>query len=73
MNIDIRKAVLNNMATNNRGDLESVITDALQSKEEKILPGLGVLFELIWEQSGQEERMNMVESLEIGVKEATMH
>lgn len=73
MNIDIRKAILDNIATNNKGDLEAIIVDAIQTKEEKVLPGLGFLFELIWEQSSQEDRAEMVENLQTGVKQATMH
>lgn len=70
MNIDIRKAILSNIASNNEEELESTIVDAIQNGEEKLLPGLGVLFELIWEQSGKMEKQEMLESLRKGVIEA---
>lgn len=73
MNIDIRKAILDNIATNNESDLEAIIVDAVQTKEEKVLPGLGFLFELIWEQSSEDDRQEMIENLQVGVKQATMH
>lgn len=73
MNFDIRKAIIDNMASNTRQDLEAVILDAIQTKEEKLLPGLGVLFELIWEQSNEQDKLEMIQSLESGVKEASAH
>ncbi|MEW9675466.1 small acid-soluble spore protein SspI [Lentibacillus sp. L22] len=71
MDLNLRKAILTNIASNDREQLKDTIVDAIQNGEEKMLPGLGVLFELIWKQSDQEERLEMVSSLEQGVKEAT--
>lgn len=69
MDLNLRKAVLTNIKSNDPEQMEDTITDAIQNGEEKMLPGLGVLFELIWKQSGEEERQDMVSSLEQGVKE----
>lgn len=73
MNVDLnlRQAVLSNMKTNDPEQMEDTIADAIQNGEEKMLPGLGVLFELIWKQSGEEERQDMINSLEQGVNEAS--
>jgi len=71
MNLDLRKAILNNIKENSRDQLESTIVDAIQDGEEKLLPGLGVLFELIWKQSDDNEKLEMLEALEKGVQEAT--
>lgn len=71
MNLNLRKAILSNIATNDEEQLEATIVEAIQSGEEKMLPGLGVLFELIWKQSNKEEKQDMVQALEAGVKEAT--
>lgn len=71
LDLNLRKAILTNIASNDREQLKDTIVDAIQNGEEKMLPGLGVLFELIWKQSDQEERLEMVSSLEQGVKEAT--
>jgi len=73
MNFDIRKAIIDNLATNNRQQLESVIVDAIHAGEEKMLPGLGVLFELIWGQSTVEDKTEMLQALEQGVKQTTTH
>lgn len=70
MDLNLRKAILSNIATNDQEQLEATIDDAIQNGEEKMLPGLGVLFELIWKQSPSDEKQEMVDALEQGVKQA---
>lgn len=69
MNINIRNAVLHNVANNSQEELEDTIVDAIQSGEEKMLPGLGVLFEVIWNHSSEQEKIHMLHTLESGVKQ----
>ncbi|MGY0693127.1 small acid-soluble spore protein SspI [Virgibacillus sp. FSP13] len=71
MDLNLRKAILTNIAKNDQEQLEATIVDAIQNGEEKMLPGLGVLFELIWKHSDQQEKQEMVDALEQGVKNAT--
>ncbi|MGP4108366.1 small acid-soluble spore protein SspI [Virgibacillus sp. L01] len=71
MDLNLRNAILSNIASNNQEQLEATIVDAIQDGEEKMLPGLGVLFELIWNQSNEEDKQEMIDSLEQGVKQAT--
>ncbi|MFD1348414.1 small acid-soluble spore protein SspI [Oceanobacillus caeni] len=71
MDLNIRKAILHNLTNNDQNQLEETIVDAIQAGEEKMLPGLGVLFELIWQQSSPEDKQEMVQALEQGVKQAT--
>ena len=71
MDIDIRKAILHNLKDNSRDELEATIVDAIEDGQEKLLPGLGVLFELIWKQSTEEEKLEMLEALEKGVQSST--
>ncbi|GGB27856.1 small acid-soluble spore protein SspI [Virgibacillus dakarensis] len=71
MDLNLRKAIVTNIAANDQEQLEATIVDAIQNGEEKMLPGLGVLFELIWKQSDEQEKQEMVNSLEQGVKKAT--
>jgi len=72
MDIDIRKAILANIKHNETSELEATIVDAIQLGEEKVLPGLGFLFELIWKQSGREQRLQMIEALEKGVEQTEL-
>ena len=51
MDLDIRKAVINNLNNASHDDIETTIKNALELSEEKTLPGLGVLFEVLWEHS----------------------
>lgn len=69
MDLNLRKAILANVSDNNQSQLEATIVDAIESGEEKMLPGLGVLFELIWQQSDQTEQKEMLDLLEQGVKQ----
>lgn len=71
MNLNLRKAIVSNISSNDPSQLEATIVDAIQNGEEKMLPGLGVLFELIWKQSEEQEKQNMVNALEQGVQEAS--
>ncbi|WP_010651102.1 small acid-soluble spore protein SspI [Oceanobacillus massiliensis] len=69
MDLNLRKAIYSNIATNDQQQLEATIVDAIQNGEEKMLPGLGVLFELIWQQSAEEDKKEMIDALEQGVKQ----
>lgn len=64
MDLNLRQAIKSNIAGQNDKELEAVIVDAIQRGEEKMLPGLGVLFEMIWENSTDEEKNMMLKTLE---------
>lgn len=72
MDLNLREAILKNIASNNHEELEATIVDAIQKGEEKMLPGLGVLFELIWSESDKAEKEEMIEALGQGVKQSTL-
>jgi small acid-soluble spore protein I (minor) len=68
MNLNLRNAVIHNVSGNSQAELEDTIVDAIQNGEEKMLPGLGVLFEVIWKNSSEEEKKEMLAALESGLK-----
>ncbi|MFD1067448.1 small acid-soluble spore protein SspI [Oceanobacillus locisalsi] len=68
MDLNIRKAIYANISNNDQEQLEATIIDAINNGEEKMLPGLGVLFELIWNHSDENEKQEMISSLETGVR-----
>lgn len=72
MDLNLRKAILSNISANDKSQLEATIVDAIQNGEEKMLPGLGVLFELIWQQSDEVNKQEMVDFLEAGVQQASI-
>lgn len=63
MNFDIRGAVIHNIHNMNEEELQELVVDSIQQREEKLLPGLGVFFEVIWKNSTEEERQEMIETL----------
>ncbi|GEN31478.1 small acid-soluble spore protein I (minor) [Cerasibacillus quisquiliarum] len=73
MNLNLRKAIVANISNNTPEQLEATIVDAIENGEEKMLPGLGVLFEIIWQKSNTTNRQEMVSALEQGVKEASQN
>lgn len=62
-NISIRKAVIHNIHDMTQEELHDMVVDSIEQKEEKLLPGLGVVFELIWENSDTNIRQQMIQTL----------
>ena len=48
MNINIREYIKNNFKNADIRDIEDSIEASIKSKDEVILPGLGVFFEIVW-------------------------
>lgn len=69
MDLNLREAILSNVSGNSADDFEATILDAIQSGEEKMLPGLGVLFELYWQQADNADKKEMLETLEKAVQQ----
>ncbi|CAM3947187.1 small acid-soluble spore protein SspI [Mesobacillus thioparans] len=68
MNLNLRNAVISNVAGNSQDELKDTIVDAIQNGEEKMLPGLGVLFEVIWQNASEQEKQEMLDALQSGLK-----
>ncbi|CAH0346274.1 small acid-soluble spore protein SspI [Bacillus sp. CECT 9360] len=68
MNLNLRTAIIDNVSGNSQEQLEDTIVDAIQNGEEKMLPGLGVLFEVIWQHASEQERTEMLQTLEDALK-----
>lgn len=47
--MSIKEYILNNFKDANTNDIKDSINDSINSKDEVVLPGLGVLFEIVWE------------------------
>lgn len=68
MNLNLRHAIIQNVSGNTKQELEDTIIDAIRSQEEKMLPGLGVLFEVIWQNANEEEKEEMLSNLKSGLQ-----
>lgn len=49
--MNIRKAVTDNLKGASFDEIFKTIEDSTTTSEEKVLPGLGVLFEVLWKSS----------------------
>lgn len=56
MNFDIRQAVKATLKQSTDADILSTINDAVSAPDEKVLPGLGVMFEIYWKNCSPNEK-----------------
>lgn len=61
--MDIRTALKTNLAHMSTNDLKDTIESGIASKEEMILPGLGVLFEMYYSAMDNNEKTHCLQSL----------
>lgn len=62
MILNLRQAIYQKVADKNTDDLLDTINDAI-GNDERTLPGLGVLFEVIWQHSDKELQSQLVTTL----------
>lgn len=67
MNIDIRKSIVNNFKDSEVTEIKDSIETSIQEKEEITLPGLGVFFEILWSQSDDSMKQQILETLKKGL------
>lgn len=63
MDLSIRKAVIANLNNSTYDDIKKTVLDAINTQEEKVLPGLGVIFELYWNNSTEEEKGQIISKI----------
>lgn len=63
MNIDIRKHIINNFKGIQTDEIKASIAASVQEKDEITLPGLGVFFELLWENSDENSKEFILNTL----------
>ena len=65
--IDIRQYIKNNFKDDNIEDIKSSIEDSISSKEDDPLIGLGVLFEILWNNSTKEQQIIILNNIKKGM------
>lgn len=60
MNIDIRKSIINNFKNTSEEEIKSSINESLKDNNEIALPGLGVLFEILWQNSNESLKQEII-------------
>jgi len=61
--LNLRQAIMFKMQGADPQAVEETISDAISSGMEKTLPGLGVLFEVLWQNSDPASRQQMITTI----------
>ena len=67
-NIDIRKYIIDNFKDDNEEKIRDSIETTIKFKDDDALIGLGVLFELLWEHSDEEDKTKYLKIITDSIK-----
>ena len=67
MNIDIRKSIINNFKESDIEEIKNSIIESIQDNDEITLPGLGVFFEILWNNSDDTKKDYILQTLKKGL------
>lgn len=67
-NIDIRKYIIENFRNDNEDKIRDSIETTIKFRDEDALIGLGVLFELLWNELSDEEKSNDIKAIMNAIK-----
>ncbi|MDV2684820.1 small acid-soluble spore protein SspI [Alkalihalophilus sp. As8PL] len=68
MGFNLRGAIMANIQGSSEEEVEATILDAIQKGEEKMLPGLGVLFEVYWKNANEQEKDQLCQQISQGLQ-----
>lgn len=66
-NIDVRKYIVSNFKDSSIDEIKSSIVDSVTSGEDDPLIGLGVMFELLWKNSTNEQQEIILDNIKKGM------
>ncbi len=66
-NIDVRKYIINNFKEDTEEQIKSSIEESISTHDDDTLIGLGVLFELAWNNSTEEEKEKILSNIKKGM------
>ena len=61
--IKIRDYIINNFKNDDTETIRNAINQSIEEGDEVTLPGMGVFFEIIWNESNEEEKTKILETL----------
>lgn len=70
--MDIREYVINNFKDSDEEDIRNSIMESIKDRDEVTLPGLGALFELLWESTGDEMKDKIISTIAKKIKQRTV-
>ncbi len=66
-NISIRGYIKKNFKNSDEKEIRNSIETSLKENTEETLPGLGVLFEILWQNSNQNQKNDIINNLKNGL------
>ena len=67
MDIDIRKSIINNFKESDIEEIKNSIEESISDNDEITLPGLGVFFEILWNNSDDVKKDYILQTLKKGL------
>lgn len=67
MNIDMRQYIIDNFKGDEINDIRNSIDKSIKSKEDEPLIGLGVFFELLWNNSDERTKSLILNNIKRGI------
>ncbi|MBO8164445.1 MAG: small acid-soluble spore protein SspI [Brevibacillus sp.] len=61
--LNLRQAIMYKMQGSDASAVHETISDAIHTGQEKTLPGLGVLFEVLWKNSDPSQQQQMAQTI----------
>jgi len=61
--IKIRDYIINNFKDDNDETIKNAIEESIKEEDEVTLPGMGVFFEIIWQDSSDSEKEKIIQTL----------
>ena len=68
MNIDMREYIINNFKEDSINEIRNSIDKSIETKEEEPLIGLGVFFELLWNNSDEETKLLILNTIKRSIE-----
>lgn len=67
MDIDIRKSIKSNFKGSDINEIKDSIDESIKDADEITLPGLGVFFEILWNNSSKEDQEAILKNIKKGL------
>lgn len=66
--MSIKDYIVENFKNDNEEEIKKSIEDAVKEYDEDALPGLGIFFMLVWENSSEDEKNTILEKIKSNLK-----
>jgi small acid-soluble spore protein I (minor) len=63
VNVDIREHIINNFKDDSVDAIRESVLESIEKGDEITLPGLGVFFEILWNNSNDEDKNKMLTTI----------